>query len=548
MKKKFKRFYNPKIILSFIFLLALVLRFYHLGTNPPSPYWEEAALGYDAYSILKTGKDFHGNKFPLIAFESFGDYKPSLYFYATVPAIAVFGLNTFAVRFPSAFFGSLTVLLVYFLVKQFFSKPASPTGGLNSLALISSFLLAISPWHLQLSRVGFEANLGLFLVVLGAWLFLKGLHKSIWLIPAVASWALSLYTYHANRIFIPLLGLAFGVFFFKKLLQKKQKSLAALVIFIFLCLPLAVRLNDPTIKQRFLETSVFSTIDPVIKSNQLIVADGNTRLSRLIHHRFWHYKDIFIDHYLDQFTFDFLFLSGDTNPRHSTQLIGSLYLIQLPLLIYAFLSAFRKKDKKILPLIIWLLLAPIPAGLTKATPHALRSLPMLIPLTILSAYGLTELIKLKKKYILLALVVFVFIILAFEFNRYLSIYHKNYPQEYSSHWQYGYKEMANYVNQHQEKYDNIFITRKLGRPSIYYWFYTKTDPQKVQEINNKVNKDQGEYLQFNNIFFGDLFPCAASNAPNLIVISADQELPEKGTLLKEIKDLNQQPVFKIYEI
>ena len=87
-----------------VLILAAVLRFYHLDSNPPSPYWEEAALGYDAYSILKTGKDFHGHSWPLIAFESFGDYKPSLYFYATVPSVAIFGLNTFAVRFPSAFF------------------------------------------------------------------------------------------------------------------------------------------------------------------------------------------------------------------------------------------------------------------------------------------------------------------------------------------------------------------------------------------------------------------------------------------------------------
>jgi len=542
MKKKFKRFYNPKIILSFIFLLALVLRFYHLGTNPPSPYWEEAALGYDAYSILKTGKDFHGNKFPLIAFESFGDYKPSLYFYATVPTVAVFGLNTFAVRFPSAFFGSLTVLLIYFLVKQFFPKTK------ESLALISSFLLAISPWHLQLSRVGFEANLGLFLVVLGAWLFLKGLRKPVWLIPAVVSWALSLYAYHANRVFIPLLGLALGLFFLKKLLQKKQKSLIALVIFILLCLPLAIRLNDSAIKQRFLETSAFATLDPIIKSNQLIKADGEGQLARFIHHRFWHYKDIFIDHYLDHFTFDFLFLSGDTNPRHSTQLVGSLYLIQLPLLLWGLLSAFKKKDKQILPLIIWFLLAPIPAGLTKATPHALRSLPMLIPLTIISAYGLAELIKFRKKIVFSVVIVFVFIILAFEFNRYLFIYHKNYPQEYSFYWQYGYKEMIDYVSKNQEKYDNIFITRKLGRPSIYYWFYNQTDPQKVQALNNIVKKDQGEYLQFNNIFFGDLSPSTTANKSNLVVISPDQELPEETVLLKEIKDLNQRPVFKIYEI
>ena len=104
-----------KYLIYLILALAFFLRFYRLDSNPSSLYWEEAALGYDAYSILKTGKDFHGNFLPLVAFESFGDYKPSLYFYAAVPSIAIFGLNEFAVRFPSALFGTLTVLLVYFL-------------------------------------------------------------------------------------------------------------------------------------------------------------------------------------------------------------------------------------------------------------------------------------------------------------------------------------------------------------------------------------------------------------------------------------------------
>src|SRR3972149_7127291 len=139
-----------------VILLAAALRFFALGANPPSPYWEEAALGYDAYSILKTGKDFHGNSWPLVAFESFGDYKPSLYFYAAVPSIAVFGLNTFAVRFPSAFFGSLTVFLVFLLLKSMLPKK------LSAVAPLAALFLAISPWHILVSRVGFETNLGLF--------------------------------------------------------------------------------------------------------------------------------------------------------------------------------------------------------------------------------------------------------------------------------------------------------------------------------------------------------------------------------------------------
>lgn len=526
---------RSKLLLVIILFLALVLRFYHLGSNPPSPYWEEAAIGYDAYSILKTGRDLHGHKFPLVAFESFGDYKPSLYFYAAVPSIALFGLNTFAVRFPSALFGTLTVLIIYLLTKQLFSKQ-------KLLPLISAFLLAISPWHLQLSRAGFEANLGLFLVVLAAWLFLKGLSKSKYLLFSVISFGLSLYAYHANRLFVPLLGLSLGLIFFHRLKHKKKQVIASIVLFFILILPLLTVLNSPQIKQRFQQTSALTAADPVIKSNQLIQADGNTWLARIIHHRFWYYTDIFFDHYLDHFTLDYLFISGDSNPRHSTQLVGGLYIVQLPLLLAGLYFLLTQRSSASLLMLTWLLLAPIPAGLTKATPHALRSLPMIIPLTIISAYGLVQLIKLKK----LRLILLIGSIgLVYELSRYLFIYHLDYPRQHASHWQYGYKQAISYIIDNQQQYDQVYFTRELGRPSIYYWFYAQTDPVLVQAAAASALKDQGEFLQFDNLVFG-LTQADPFKPNSLIVASQSESVP--GQLIKSISGLNHETIFNLYQL
>ena len=143
-----------KVFLIAIILVASVLRLYKLGSVPPSLYWDEASLGYNAYSILTTAHDEHGKFLPLTNFGTFGDYKPPGYIYATVPSIAIFGLSDFAIRFPSAFFGVLTVLLTYFLTKKFFESEV--------VAQVATLFLAISPWHLQFSRGAFEANLGLF--------------------------------------------------------------------------------------------------------------------------------------------------------------------------------------------------------------------------------------------------------------------------------------------------------------------------------------------------------------------------------------------------
>ncbi len=480
-----------------IVLLAAGLRFYRLGVNPPSLYWEETALGYDAYSILKTGKDFHGHPWPLAAFESFGDYKPSLYFYTLVPSVAVFGLTPLAVRFPSAFLGTLTVLLSFFLVKD------------KRVGLLAALFLAISPWHLQLSRAGFEANLGLFLLVLG------------WFWPPAL--ALSMYAYHAERILAPLLFLLFWR------AGRIKRFWRSAVICGLIALPLLFSLRNPEIAKRLQETSALTDLSPIIKSNELIAADGNTWWAKLLHHRYWHYKDIIVFHYLDHFDFDFLFLKGDTNPRHSIQTVGGLFLIQLPLIILGL--------KKRWPWIIWLLLAPLPAAITAATPHALRSLAMVIPLSILSAYGLA---KLKRSW-----TIPVILILAIELARYLVSYYRDYPKTYSYEWQYGYQQMVKLVAANQDRFEQIFITRELGRPSMYYWFFTKTDPKQVQAVNDQVKKDQGEYLEFDKLKFGQ--PPAELPIGSLAVFGPTEPLPVNGRLINEIYDLGGKLAFRIYE-
>src|SRR3989338_673758 len=106
--------------LIFIIILATILRFYQIGQIPPSLDWDETAHGYNAYSILKTGRDEYGYKFPF-SFRSFDDYKPPIYTYLVVPSVAIFGLNDFAVRFPSAALGTLAVIFTYLMVKELFS-------------------------------------------------------------------------------------------------------------------------------------------------------------------------------------------------------------------------------------------------------------------------------------------------------------------------------------------------------------------------------------------------------------------------------------------
>src|SRR5258708_10985045 len=199
-------------ILVGIIVLAFVLRFLHLNSYPALNA-DEASIGYDAYSLLQTGKDQHGNSWP-IDFQSFNDYKPGLYVYIVMPFVKVFGLNEWAVRIPNALIGVASVYVVYLLVKELFRRDKQSFAifdGKELFALLSALFLAISPWHIQFSRGGWEANVATFLVMLGILFFAKYFNSSkkniLYLVSSVCAFVLSMYCYQATRVVTPFLGI-----------------------------------------------------------------------------------------------------------------------------------------------------------------------------------------------------------------------------------------------------------------------------------------------------------------------------------------------------
>src|SRR4030042_6585632 len=112
---------KPLFLLFMTLILGGIFRMANLSTIPSGFHGDEAAAGYNAYSILVTKTDEYGEHFPLIL-KSFEDYKPALYSYIDIPFIAILGLTETATRLPSALFGTLTIPLLYYLVKELFPK------------------------------------------------------------------------------------------------------------------------------------------------------------------------------------------------------------------------------------------------------------------------------------------------------------------------------------------------------------------------------------------------------------------------------------------
>lgn len=528
------------LILTGIVFGAFVLRIYQIRNVPPALYWDEASLGYNAYSILKTGHDEHGEFMPLARFIAFGDYKPPGYIYATIPAIALFGLTEFAVRLPSVLAGTLAVFMTFFLSKKLFHS--------EKIAILSSFLLAISSWHIQLSRGAFEANLAMFFNLSGITFALYAREKKYWLlIPSALSFVFAFYTFNANRITAPLIALVIGIIFLKDWLHAKKWIIVAVICAVLLLIPSISYLRSRESKVRFQEVSILTNLETLKKSNDRIARDS-WFLPKILDNRRIMYALDFFRHYFDNFQPAFLFIHGDGNPRLSIQEVGELYLIHAPFLflgIYLLFSKYWSKEGVLL--MLWTLIIPIPAGLARETPHALRIVSLLPVPQLLIALGLWHSIQFfNKQKRIYAMGVYIVLVSASMFY-YLHNYYIHYPIIWSGEWQYGYKQIVQKVSQIKDQYDHIVITNSLGRPYIYFLFYEQTNPQNYWK-NRDANRD---WAGLWTVYGYDTYRFNIADANNLsgknLLVGKPGEIPESAQVIDTIHQLNGEIVFILAE-
>ena len=529
-----------KTILFAIIFLAAILRFYNISNLPPSLGWDEAALGYNAYSLSIDGRDEFGRRLPLDYLESFGDFKPPMYSYLALIPIKLFGLNEFGVRFPSALFGTISVLLTFFVVREVFRK--------DGLALLSSLFLAISPWHIMLSRGAFEANVASFFIILGTLLFLIALkRKPVFLVFSAVSFALSLYTFNSARVFVPVFTMTLGLIFLKELLKIKKELVLSIIVGVIILIPLANFLFSSQASLRYKEVNIFSDSNIVKISNQEIANDGNTIFAKIIHNRRVYYAREYIKHYLDNLNPNFLFIKGDGNPRFSIQDVGQMYLWDLPFLIFGILFLFKKREGFWIIIPVWLLLGIVPAAFARETPHALRIESSLPTFQIITAYGLIVLagyIKRYKKLIYTFLAVFLFLNVFY----FLHGLFAHYAREYSSEWQYTYKEVVPYLEKEKANYDRVYFTDKLGRPYVFFLTYGKIFPKEFRNSSN-ISREALGFVHVNALgkyeFLSDVSG-SIKNSGNNLFVDIPQNVPDGANIIKTFYLLDTTPSLVVY--
>lgn len=536
----------------FLFFIGLGLRFIFLTQVPPSINWDEASLGVNAYSILKTGKDEWGKVLP-VTFEAFGDYKLPGYIYTLVPFVAALGLNDLSVRLPSVLFGSLSIIFLYLGVLELTRD--------KKWALLSAGLLTISPWHFFLSRIALEANLAFSFFLIGLYFLIIGLRKKTMFLLGSLFFGFSIFTYNSARIFVPLFLLGFIILFWKQIKLTKTSIAAGIIFGFFLALGFYLAVfQDSSARYywvRILDDGAINFLEQARNRSAF-----NPLFTNLIYNRITYFIYNFGLNYLKHLSIQFLAISGGNNYQFSVQNMGLIYLAELPFLFFGFYKlSLRCLHLKLLKQKIgwiflgWLLIAPIPSALTREAPQALRSIFMLGSIQVITAFGLIQIFSIiaKRKFLKnfsLAIVGFLIALNAFY---YFKIYFKDYPVKYSEAWQYGYKQTVDKVLENYDKYPKIYFTKKYGEPHIFYLFFSKYDPKKYQENSELVRYAKSNWRwvdRLDKIYFVNDWEMKKTleNEKEALVVSTPGNYPERAEKLETIYFLDRSKAFEIVKI
>lgn len=458
-----KRLYLPIIL-----ILAFVLRVYSLNQYPIGFTPDEASFGYDAYSLIKTGRDQWGSKWPLV-FKSFGDYKAPVYTYLVIPSVILFDLNKFSVRLPNALLGVAAVYVIWLLISEIIKEKDSLQNKIKGFGLpeLTALIFALSPWHIMMSRGAFEANLITLFIPLGIFLFLK--HKYYL---SMIVFGLNLFTYHSSKLITPIIVMLVIVFFGRLNLKKILTPLFVFILFVLIAIFTITQGGGARIAERSITQGA---LEDGAKTKIKLIQDGmNPIIAKILHNKYQVVLTRFVNNYGQYFSSRFLIFEGPAETTYGMiREFGVLSYIEMFGLLF-FVIYFRKIEYKniIWFLLLWLVISPLPASLATGVGYAANRATAMIPvIQILASIGIYYFVSRNNKFIYL-----VALILILSGSVFIQKYFVEGPGVLSKGMLNGNLEMTTSLYLNSSNYDEVVVSKSLSEPHIYIAFAGKIDP------------------------------------------------------------------------
>lgn len=470
-----------KIILIIIILIGFFIRIYKINDIPYGLLPDEASIGYNAFSILKTGKDEYGIKFPL-TFKAFGDEKLPLYIYLTIPFIKIFGLNNFSIKLLSILSGTLLIFIIFKLIILL---------GFSFInASIAAIIIAISPATIILSRFSYESNLGLLFFTIGIYFLIKN-NSKINLILSLFFLSLTFFSYITYRIISPIISLLIILIIKKNF----KKAVIYSIIFTILFLILFFKSNNSNFTRfkQITSTTFLGLILEINENRNFCSYYLPKEICYINANKIVFYSRDFFYKFIKLFSFEYLFLSGDHESKYiNIDHFGLLPIIFFPFYIFFIVKIinniiYRKINNIDKLILIGFLITPLP-NLLVSDPQKIR-LSGLIPFLIIAIiYGLDFFIKtIKNKNYQKIVYVFLYVIsilyLIFLTINFLFIHINKYEINYYSH----VRRLIEFIKTKNK--NSEFFIRVYQEIPIIYAFYTQTEPKIFQEKAKRKKTD-----------------------------------------------------------
>ena len=515
------------LILGTIMIVGAVLRFWGLGEFPMTLNRDEAAIGYNAYALLKSGHDEHGVAWP-INVESFGDWKLPVYIYLTVPMVAVFGLSAWSIKLPSALAGVAIIALVALLMRQLVNnypgkdeqKAKNFTKKADVLALVTAGVVALMPWAIHLSRLTYEANVAMMFFLLGWWLVEKYKGKVVakttrhwWqnglFLGGILSLGITLLTYHSYQAVLPLWILLMWGFNWRWSGELWRRGKATLAVMMVLVLVVGgVLLAGKTGAASTTKLSGLSIFEAAQYAPQQFLerqALTNAEVPKIIQslyvNKFWLMGRQFASNLLTTFSANFNFVKGGSHGIHNVSNLANLYLFEV-IFMLAGLAVFVREKRPWQVLIFgWLLVAAVAPAMTIEPNHSIRFAAALGALAIFVALGIVALVNWRPVLkwplgILYLFAIFYFCVSYFIVAPRLDIRNSAWIMEKAAA-----KALAE-----KDNYDQVILRFRKESPYIYMLFQSQYPPENLASHLKFLPPDYEGFTyaeSLENVYFGE---------------------------------------------
>ncbi|MFQ5415334.1 MAG: ArnT family glycosyltransferase [Phycisphaerae bacterium] len=434
-----------------VFVVAAGLRIARLDVTPPGLNQDEAANAWNAYCLLKTGRDQVGVVWPVFYSRCLGFNRSTLYLYVLLPFQAVGGLNVWTTRLPAAVGGVVAVWLIHIIGVRLWDR---------RVGLTAAAVLAVNPWHVQLGRWGHEASLGPMLVLLPIALLLwanmppldDDRRQPRPRRAAVAGLVAGVccYGYPAVRLFLPAFFLAVGAVAARRIIAGPSRKRSAQAVAAF-ALGWGVTFGP-------LAWQHVAHPDRIGKRAHWVWAPDDVWTTKLLKAA---------QRYPPHFGIDFLFRRGDPIDIQSPPDAGQFHWYMLVFLPIGAIAVARRLPESSAAriILIWVLLYPAGDVLHDAPGmHALRSAPGLGGLVLLAAVGAVAaydgLLRLRRPWLARAGVAVAAVVVAASNVRYFATYYGDYARRGRVYhgFQTDLVEACAYLKPRMEHIDAVFCT------------------------------------------------------------------------------------------